>query len=173
MRLVSTQLDKWLKNLDGLASLPEDEIDARIEALKAEQESIRLKLAVLQQLRPARSKARADLRATAPQGASAAELPPQPPQQRSYDWKRRAVLELIQSQPGKTWSASEVRGTLIANGTMAKEEGTNTRVLLRRLAERGEIEKVGTAAYTSNISATPNGHGDSQQAFAGQGANQE
>lgn len=165
---MTTQLDKLLKNLDALAGLPEDEIDARIEELKAEQESIRLKLTVLQQLRPARAKGRTE----PPRPAEPGSTSRQPAQQkRPYDWKRRAVLDLIQSQPDRVWKASEVREGLIANGTMKAEEGTSTYTLLRRLADRNEIQKIGAAAYKS--SAPSNGHRDAQQAFAGQGATQE
>jgi ribosomal protein L29 len=170
---MSTQLDKWLKNLDGLAGLPEDEIDARIEALKAEQESIRLKLAVLQQLRPGRIKARAGepsrLSESAP--ADAQPMPPANAQKRPFDWKRRAVLDLIQSQPDRVWKAAEVRDGLIANGTMKAEEGTSTYTLLRRLADRQEIQKIGAAAY--KFPAPSDDHGNAQQAFASQGATKE
>lgn len=182
---MSNQLDKWLKSVDNLAGLPEDEIEARIEALRAEAESIRLKLAVLTQLRPGRSKGRSEpSRSAAPQAvaqpsaAPVADSPSTPPQRRSYGWKRQAVLELIQSKPSKTWSATEIRDGLIANGTMVKEEGTSTRVLLRRLGERGEIQKVGQAAYMSRaitdysrippeFPAPPNGNSDAQQPLAG------
>lgn len=175
----TTQLDRWLKSVDGLAGLPADEIDERIEALEGEQESIRLKLAVLRQIRP-RESARPRARTEPLPTAHTTSAVPSTNGARPYDWKRRAVLDLIRSQPERVWKAVEVRDGLIANGTMKNEEGTSTYTLLRRLAERREIVKIGAAAYksrpiTDNSKIGPEfpTPGSSQQVLAEQGDNQE
>jgi hypothetical protein len=159
-RVGSTQLDKWLKGIDGFADLPEEEIDARIEALRAELESTRLKLAVLMQLRGGPAPRRIQV-GRAPRAEPVAAIPRKVDEStRPHDWKRRAVLTLMRSHPNKVWSASEIRDALISNGVMTTEEGTPTRLLLRRLDERGDIQKVGTAAYTmvaDRLQLSPNG----------------
>src|SRR5205823_6940346 len=135
---MATNIDRWLKGIDHLSGLERAEIDKRLTAAEAELRNAQLKVAIL-----------TELRNRAPEGKQDDQLPlgsdqrPQTPDgDRAHDWERRAVLDLMRTEPARAWKASEVRDGLIHKGVMAADEGTPTRLLMRRMEEAGLLIKL-------------------------------
>lgn len=152
---MATGIDKWLRGLEDLATVEPADLEQRVSDLRAESEVIQLKIAVLEQLL-ARSRRRT--RRSAPAGNEESPKstgdtgtggePRKPLPDRSPSWKRDAVLAVMRSEPKRKWSGTEIRDALIERGVMSGEEGTPTRLLLRRLADRGDVIKWGPATYS-------------------------
>lgn len=152
-------LDKWLKGLDDLTSLDPANLEQRLADLRQEQDAIQLKIAVLSQLLQRARQHQRDTEVAAardfvaaPGGAATpppanGSLPDSRPPERPASWKRDAVLALMREDSSREWSAEEIRRVLNERGIMQGDEGTTTRVVLRRLAERGDVIKVGRATY--------------------------
>jgi hypothetical protein len=156
-------LDKWLKGLYDLTSLDPANLEQRLAGLQSEADAIQLKIAVLTQLltrarqnqHEAQQEAEQMHATTTPQpsGGPVGGSVPSPPNgagsaHRPPTWKRDAVLAVMREDPSREWSAEEIKRILNERGIMQGEEGTTTRVLLRRMAEREEVIKVGRATYS-------------------------
>jgi len=157
--MATTGIDKLLRGVDDLQRTDTTaEIDEKIAALEDDLANIRVKLAVLKELRkqprrqPADSErpnraptviAKAGGGSLTPHGGGMVEVA----RERPHGWKRDAIAHLVTSEPGRVWTASDVRAELNRLNIMDGDEGTPTRLVLRRLHEAGLVQKVGTAAY--------------------------
>src|SRR5689334_19443074 len=133
---MATNIDRWLKGLDNLTRLDRGEIDERLTALRAELKTVQLKVAILTELRnqaPETSKKASDQLPLERDEQPVATPPANG--DRAHDWKRQAVLHLMRMQPDRVWKAADVRDSLIRAGVMVADEGTPTRLLLRRMHE--------------------------------------
>lgn len=83
-----------------------------------------------------------------PAGAGASRGGTSTPMRLEPGAKRGAVLTLLKEDPDRQWSPSEVRDVLIARGLITdSDEGTPTRLLLRRMTESGDAERVSQGKY--------------------------
>lgn len=152
--MAATGIDKFLKGVDDLQRADAAEIDQKIAALEDELSSIRVKLAVLKELRK-QPRRPAPAAATEPRvvavtgtGETISEGTGTVEVHRPHTWKRDAILEIVTQQPGRVWTATEVRDELRRRGVMEGDPGTPTRAVLRRMSDAGEVQKIGTATYT-------------------------
>ena len=59
--------------------------------------------------------------------------------------RRAAIQQIMSEQPQRDWSPAEIITALKERGSTAKPEGV--RVLLRRMVERGQLERPGYGIY--------------------------
>lgn len=145
---MATRLDKWLKGLDDFADLDTAEVEQLVADLRAQVDSAQMKIAVLEQLlRRRRPRApRAVESASAARAATGAAAPSA--NGRPGNWKGRAVLSLMEAEPDRVWSAADMRQALRDSGAMTADEGTPTKLLLTRLAKRGQVVERGPDAFS-------------------------
>jgi hypothetical protein len=66
----------------------------------------------------------------------------------SADRKRKAIIDVLREQPDRGWSPREIRTVLEGRGVITGEdEGTPTRLLLRRMVDQGLVQKIGQGQY--------------------------
>jgi hypothetical protein len=137
----STGVDKWLKGLEDLTTLDPAELEERIAGLEQEAEVIKLKIFVLKPLLEA-AKQRHEAKPSNGSLASGGPVGGQSPilnDDRPSTWKRDAVLEHAAEHPHQMFTPREMRNALRAKGVLRDDEGTVMSVLLKRLADRGQL----------------------------------
>jgi hypothetical protein len=137
--VATSDIDKFLKSVEGLASLDPDEIASRLAGMRRDAEMLAIKLE--RALGGAHRRAPKEREARPDVGAAEAKAPPATNGRRPYTWKRDAILAVMRSEVGRWWSPQDMRLRLRDDGVMNADEGTPTSLLLRRIASEPEIEE--------------------------------
>ena len=144
--MAASAIDKWLRVIDEFSDLSEAEVDEHIRDLRNEIERAETKIGVLMALKRAlRTPPPRPLRLDfedADRPIAVEELAP------SADEKRQAIIETMQAYPDRTWSPRALRDALEQRGLITNaDEGTPTRLLLRRMVQQGTVQLAGKGAY--------------------------
>ena len=150
--MATPSIDRTLKGLQELRAADPAELEERVAQLEAQQADITFQLYVL---RPLVKEAK-ERRAQEEGGAAAAVARAARDETRDErgqtvehvegrpaSWKGDAILALFAESPHQTYLPAEVREQLRMRKVMEGDEGTPTSVLLRRLADRGQVARDG------------------------------
>ncbi|MGA2470001.1 MAG: hypothetical protein ABSG64_04850 [Solirubrobacteraceae bacterium] len=138
--MATTDIDRFLKGVEGLAALDPDEIARRLAAMRSDADMLSLKIAVLE-----RMLGEARRRVPGQAAASRSDAPKAVANDgnRPYTWKRDAILAIMKTEPHRMFSAADLRRRLRETGVMNGDEGTPTSLLLQRMvkSEPGIVER--------------------------------
>lgn len=168
--MATPSIDRTLRGLQELRTANPREVLERVEQLEAQRADIDFQLYVLM---PIAEEARRRINEAAQGHVKPAEPAPSAPrpsapalaaadqagdteERRPPSWKADAIIKLLAEHPHEMLEPDRVRQELRTRGEMSGDEGTPTSVLLRRLADRGQIATDGKR-YGHLPAAAPRG----------------
>jgi hypothetical protein len=135
--------------LDTLKQIPVEQVQADLRRVRAERARLAKEQELLEQLlalHGAADESTNDLskalsQATAAVGSAIGDKQVVAP----AGTRRAAIQQIMSEQPEREWSPAEIIKALKERGSDAKPEGV--RVLIRRMVERGQLERPGYGTY--------------------------